>query len=398
MPAPILVVHGVANRDEHAFHAQVEDVQNRIGGDYRLIPVWWGDLGGKTEYLRDTLPDTAGVTVRGRAAGEIDEAAIVELLRGAFVTGTEQKVRSEDEREEIIIRAAQAQPDSAAQVRSEHADELARAIREAWQEATYLRLVRSDAVLEAVGRAVGAATGNVVPFDGTDEEVVTRAFTERDPFAEEVATRSVREKAGKIARAVVSEIDKVVGGVIGQVLGDVNQTLRGAWAERIGYFLGDILAYQRNQAAIQERLSKAVSEHADGWGMEGKPISVIAHSLGGVIAFDAATRSMAPLWIDGLVTFGSQPAFFEILDPRESLPRYRTGNPISLPKTIGRWTNLWEPLDVLAFAAGKVFRLHSGLSPTDLQTAHDLSYGLATHSTYWGSPELVAAIQQTVGA
>jgi pimeloyl-ACP methyl ester carboxylesterase len=115
----------------------------------------------------------------------------------------------------------------------------------------------------------------------------------------------------------------------------------------------------------------------------GKPISVIAHSLGGVIAFDAATRSSDALWIDGFVTFGSQAAFFQVLDPRPSLPLYIPGRPIRLPETIERWTSLWEPLDVLAFAAGKVFRLHSGLAPTDVRLVHDLHSGLATHGTYW---------------
>lgn len=396
MPAPVLVVHGVANRDENAFHAEVQNVQSRVGNDYELIPVWWGDLGGKTDYLRDTLPDTAGMMVRAEVAPEIDEAVIAELMRGALAAGGEQQVRSDDQKQEIVIQAAQGQLGPGAEVRSEDADQLAQAIREAWQETTYLRLVRSDTVLEAVGRAVGAATGNGEPSDGAGEEVLTRASTARDPFAEEIEIRSVREKLGTIARTVMGEIDKVVGGVVGQVLGDVNQTLRAAWAERIGCFLGDIFAYQRNQADIQERLSKAISGHAPGWGVEGKPISVVAHSLGGVIAFDAATRKTAPLWIDGFVTFGSQPAFFEVLDPRQGLPRYSTGNPIGLPGTIARWTNLWEPLDVLAFAAGKVFRLHSGLSPADLRTAHNLNYGLATHSTYWGSPELVVAIQQTL--
>jgi hypothetical protein len=53
-------------------------------------------------------------------------------------------------------------------------------------------------------------------------------------------------------------------------------------------------------------------------------------------------------------------------------------------------------LDVLAFSASKVFRLHSGLMPVDLRIAHDTGYGLYTHSAYWGCSELVTAIQQTV--
>lgn len=392
MPVPALVVHGVANRDEKAFEAQVRELQRRIGDGYELIPVWWGDLGGKTEYLRDTLPEMAAVTVRGEAATGIDEAVLAELAR-ATVAGGEDEVRSKDQREDIIVQAAQGQ--TSPEVRSEEAEELAEAVRSAWPQTTYLKLVRSAAVLEAVGRAVGAAAaGDTGPSDGGDGEFVTRS-TVQDPFTE-VDTRSVRANVGRVVRAVMSEIDKVVGGVVGQVLGDVNRNLRTTLAEPIGCFLGDILAYQRNQADIQNRLWQTVCHKTPGWGVEGKPISVLAHSLGGVIAFDAATRTEEPVWIDGLVTFGSQAAFFEVVDPRQSLPRYTSGKPIVLPKTIARWTNLWEPLDILAFAAGKVFRLHSGLNAIDIPTVHDFKSGLSTHGSYWGSPELVAAIGQTI--
>jgi hypothetical protein len=382
----------VANRHESAFRAEVEYLQDRIGGDYQLIPVWWANLGGKTEYLSDTLPDMAAMMVRAEGVPQIDETVIAELLRGAIAVGPEQEDRSDEQQQELVLRAALGQLGPAVEVRShEQMDELEQAIRNAWQETTYLRLVRSEAVLEAVGRAVGVAAENVEPSDGSEGEVLTRTSTET-----EVKTRSIREQVGRIAHAVIGEIDTVVGGVIGQVVGDVNQRLRAAWAEPIGRFLGDIVAYQSKQTEIQGLLSKAIREHAPGWGVPGKPISVIAHSLGGVIAFDAATRSSDALWIDGFVTFGSQAAFFQVLDPRPSLPLYIPGNPIILPETIERWTSLWEPLDVLAFAAGNVFRLHSGLAPTDVRLVHDLHSGLATHGTYWRSNELVTAIQQTL--
>jgi hypothetical protein len=311
---------------------------------------------------------------------------VTELMHAAFAAGS-QTVRSGDEQQEVVIRAARRRMGATYLVRSEEVDELEQTIRDAWPKTTYLRLVRSNDVLEAVGRAVAAATAET--SGDSEAEILTRGD-------EDIETRGVRDKMREIGQAVIGEIDKVVGGVMGQVLGDVNQALRAAWAEPISRFLGDILVYQRNQEEIQQRPSRAISDHAPGWGVEEKPISVVAHSLGGVIAFDAATRNPSPLWIDGFVTFGSQAAFFEVLDPRQNLPRYSSGHPVGLPRTIARWTNLWEPLDVLAFAVGKVFRLSSGVSPTDLRVSHDLNYGLATHSAYWGSNELVEAIRQTV--
>jgi hypothetical protein len=56
--------------------------------------------------------------------------------------------------------------------------------------------------------------------------------------------------------------------------------------------------------------------------------------------------------------------------------------------------SLWEPIDVLAFAVGKVFKLNSGQMPIDVRTVHDLKSGLQTHGSYWHAPELVDAIKQ----
>ncbi|MEU8728679.1 hypothetical protein AB0C68_04755 [Streptomyces tendae] len=52
-----------------------------------------------------------------------------------------------------------------------------------------------------------------------------------------------------------------------------------------------------------------------GPGPPDRPVRVVAHSLGGVVAVDMATAS-APLWTSSLLTFGSQAAFFHVCDPR----------------------------------------------------------------------------------
>jgi hypothetical protein len=134
--------------------------------------------------------------------------------------------------------------------------------------------------------------------------------------------------------------------------------------------------YQRNRAAIQSRIWDAITTHAQGYGTPDRPISVLAHSLGGVITFDAAIDAQRPLWIKTLVTFGSQPAFFHVLDPRQELSRYVRNSPVKLPATIGSWVNLWEAMDFLAFATGKVFLLHSLLA-----ASHARCQSAASHSS-----------------
>jgi hypothetical protein len=194
---------------------------------------------------------------------------------------------------------------------------------------------------------------------------------------------------------VLHELDKVVGATVGHTLGNFNQNFRANIAVPVGTFLGDVFAYQRNQLEVQARLTQALADHAPGYGTEAKPVYAIAHSLGGVLTLDMATRPRHPLWIKSLITFGSQSAFFHLLDPRdEALTVYSPAQPVKLPRSVGRWTNLWHPLDPLAFLASKVYRLHDSQVPEDRQTQHLASQGLNTHGTYWESEDLVHAIRE----
>ncbi len=382
----VLVVHGVANRDQKAFEAEVLDLQSRVGRGYNLIPAWWADLGGKTDFLEDTLPDMGGTQVRSQQ----DDRDLIALGASIASETSEFDVRANNDRENIILQSARAQIGITEEVRAE--GELEAAVHDGWNNATYLPLIHDRRALEAIGRAVAAAGGVV-----ENAEKPASAFVTRGSDDEAIDTRNIITKVGNAARVVMAEIDKVVGYTVGQVVGDLNQSLRAAWAARIGSFLGDIVAYQRRQTEVQDRLIQIIGERAPGWGTKEQQIPVVAHSLGGVIAFDAATRDHNPLWISTLVTFGSQASFFQVLDPRPSLKAYAPNSPVALPPSIARWTSLWEPLDVLAFAAGKVFKLASGDSPVDIRTVHDVKSGLGTHGTYWHCAELVSAIRRIAG-
>ncbi|MET7355471.1 hypothetical protein [Streptomyces mirabilis] len=66
--------------------------------------------------------------------------------------------------------------------------------------------------------------------------------------------------------------------------------------------------------------------------------------------------------------------------------------PVHSPASLNRWTNLWEPLDVLAFAASEVFELHDGTALVDLPVSHQASTGMWTHSAYWSLPYVASVI------
>ncbi|MGW0994543.1 hypothetical protein ACWD5V_14750 [Streptomyces sp. NPDC002523] len=188
-------------------------------------------------------------------------------------------------------------------------------------------------------------------------------------------------------------LDRVAGAAIQAAAGRLNNALRTKFGPGTTRFLGDVLVYQRHREAIHARVRKSIDSVDPALGRTPeRPVRVVAHSLGGVIAVDMAIAA-TPLWTSSLLTFGSQAAFFHACDPRggQILP-YSGNQPVALPPSLARWTNLWEPLDMLAFVAAGVFQLHDGSTPIDISVPHAASTGVWTHSSYWDLPSVASEI------
>ena len=380
MADPVLVVHGVANRDKGSFEAQVADLNKRTGNAWRFVPVFWGDLGARVEDLQDTVPQPRSLSVRGEPAA-VDPALVASLLAG---TGGPALTRSGEEGWRVVADAATGgAPDrSPYLVRGgEDAEVIRQAIAEEWAQTTTLQNVTDSALLAEIGRSIAT---------GLSEE------GDRGP----VAVRGLGEELKARVKGLVKGIDQAVGAVVGLLAGRLNEFLRTQLGPGLGEFLGDVFVYQRHRREIESRLWEVVDREAPGWGTEQKPLKVVAHSLGGVLSFYTAVAPTGGrrLWIDRFVTFGSQSAFFHVLDPLGGgLAAYHHGARVELPPAIGGWTNLWEPLDPLAFLAGKVFLLSpasAGKAPTDVEIPHRASSPLWTHSVYWTEAALVEEIRR----
>lgn len=168
-------------------------------------------------------------------------------------------------------------------------------------------------------------------------------------------------------------------------------------------FYADIIVYQSHtyRVRIQQRVREVIDQtFGPGAGSADRPVKVIAHSLGGVITFDMACMAEDPLHLESFITLGSQPGFFHLQDPREGIEPFE-GEPVALPSTIGRWTNVWDEYDVLAFLASGVFKMHDGSSPTDVRvrgTRSRLRGGLLlrSHMTYFRNKDTAAAIVRSL--
>lgn len=217
--------------------------------------------------------------------------------------------------------------------------------------------------------------------------------------------RGDRHRSTVINKAYKQHSDTARSQVRGY-LGDKFRSARLWLTQQTLPFIADVIVYQSHtyRAKIQQRVREVIErELGPDAGSASQPIKVVAHSLGGVVTFDMACANENPLHLKALVTLGSQPAFFHLLDPREDLDPYQDEQPVTLPPTIRAWTNVWDEYDMLAFATGEVFRLHDGSIPKDVRvraTRSRLRGGLMmrSHLSYFTQAETAEAIIRTMAA
>lgn len=389
MAIPVLVVHGVANRDRGAFERRVRLLNTGVGEAWSFIPVFWGDLGAAIEGLDATLPPRTWGEVRGSPDAGADDPVFRDLFAsGALASATSipDEVRSDVTKQELVARSAGDAVDpapAAHMVRStSQAQEVETAVRDVWNESVNIRKISDPGILREIGRAIG---------DGVQAAAVD---------SQAIETRGVGGDIRALTRAVFNAVDKSLGQVIGRAGGFINDQLRRSIIPGLTQFLGDVVVYHHRVQEIRQRIYDAVEAHAPGFGTKDRPIHVVAHSLGGIVALDAAVSPIADrrLWIDRFITFGSQPAYFHVVEPRgaEVAPYVLGRPPVRLPPSIRRWVNIWEPMDLVAFVTSRVFEMSDGSKPKDVELSHRTGSGLWTHSAYWEHPDAIAEIRQAL--
>ncbi|MEU7524387.1 serine peptidase [Saccharothrix sp. NPDC042600] len=107
-----------------------------------------------------------------------------------------------------------------------------------------------------------------------------------------------------------------------------------------------------------------------------KPRTVIAHSLGSVVAYEA-------LWacpdepVDLLITLGSPLAMPHVVFPRlDPRPADERG---ARPPGVARWVNLADPGDLIALPPGGLSRRFTGVDTDDHDVVHAFDFHLAAN-------------------
>jgi hypothetical protein len=426
---PLVFVHGVnvrhgETKEEQAKFAEGvrrrDDLFRAVGlaglvappAELHIENPYWGDLGAKFRYdlvsvpsdgvenfgpgdelmarvLQETLPQDAAVAMA--SSPPADGTFLLTLARrhslavavDALVTASALDVPDEGE--------------SAAAPSGELAAFAARAMRyvESDPDLAWLADPTTDdefverLLLEVQARQAAAATTET--FGGIKlPEGLKRAAKKLG----HVATAAVRATVDAAKGVVRGAVGAVVGGVVGVVGGAaiaaapnaVVGAARPVATRRAGLFFGDVFAYLANRAPIQQIVVDALNA-ADAKRTTADPrLVVIAHSMGGNIVYDLLTSVLAnTLRIDALVTVGSQVGLFKELalyteDHPASvagpLAGAGSGTKVPKPARVGTWVNVFDPIDVLGFAAAGVFTdvrdfaVSNETSPLDAHTMY----------------------------
>jgi hypothetical protein len=139
---------------------------------------------------------------------------------------------------------------------------------------------------------------------------------------------------------------------------------------------GDILLYQNRGAEIRWFIRDRIAEARE-------PVTLLAHSLGGVACVDLLALEYLPK-VKGLITVGSQaPLFYEL----DCLAGRRFGTP--LPDHFPPWLNIYDPHDFLSYVGAVVFPDRV----KDVEAASGQPFPVS-HSAYWANPDVWAQVAE----
>jgi hypothetical protein len=139
-------------------------------------------------------------------------------------------------------------------------------------------------------------------------------------------------------------------------------------------FMGDIIFYQARGEQLRELLLEHIRHVTP-------PITLLAHSLGGVACVDILVQHHLPE-VHTLVTAGSQAPLLYEMDMLQSLPFGQ-----SLPAHFPPWLNIYDMRDILSYVGGDLFpgRIQ------DVRVNNRHAYPQA-HNIYWTNPETWQAV------
>jgi hypothetical protein len=377
--ATVVFIHGTGAREPgfSKLAGRVAAGLTSLRDGLRIVPYYWGGTHGATLAAGGvSLPAEPGGTARGLAEGDLDDestaawaalyadpyAELALAAAGAQVVERPPGSLPPDQaiRERLIALAAQGDAPAA-----ELGPGLARAATGLAAHQLLAPAARAIAPDDLAALAARSVTARVIA-DALDADApLVPVGDSRDAVADRLAVALGAQPRGT-ERGVRSLVLRVAGSAASRAV----VRRRRALTEAAHPAAGDILRYLSRGEAARAELRDLVT------GLE-PPVTLVGHSLGGIIALDTLISAPLPQ-VRLLVTAGSQGPF---LYESGSLPSLE--HPASLPSHVPDWLNLYDPRDLLSY-------LGAGLFPgrvTDVAVDSRQPFP-ASHSAYWTNPEV----------
>jgi hypothetical protein len=174
--------------------------------------------------------------------------------------------------------------------------------------------------------------------------------------------------------------------------------LRSKLHENAALFFGDVMTYLNERGAsrddagpIASKVMAAIDESLTS--PSKTPLVIVAHSMGGNIAYDILSQFRPDLRCDVLVTVGSQVGLFEELcllakGKAQGCPDL---DKVAALSNVGRWINVFDYNDVLGFAASRIF---DGVDDYAYSTGKGV---LKAHGSYFVMPSFYRRLATRLG-
>ena len=383
---PIVFVHGVATRRGTQYDEAValrdallrRYVYDRLGLDagVSVTNAYWGDEAADFRWHHASVP-SEGVEAFG------SDAPLEDVLLAEMVDGD---IQSDDR---VLLSIAVADPESAFDLLWSAA---AKGVQGEDADAFSGLAQRASQLMPRLSAADVASAA-------TDEELVER-------WVEILVSEQPVDPEESFGSAINKALDGLNEGLI-RVRGAGNRLLgRGAVKllrsklhESGALFMGDVMSYLNERGStldeagsiaskVMSDLDQAVAQAPD------TPLVVIAHSMGGNIAYDILSHFRPDLECDLLLTVGSQVGLFEelCLLARGKQERCPEIDKVSALPNVHRWMNVFDYNDVLGFAASKIF-----------DGAQDFAYSTGTgvvkaHGSYFVRPSFYRRLAERIGS
>ncbi|MEU6025170.1 hypothetical protein [Micromonospora sp. NPDC047134] len=361
---PLVYVHGIANRQESNGYEAKSELRDSLFQQF-ILPVigdprkaeihspYWGGQAGKLRWNGSSFSSAFGPA--GRTLGAEDELGLA-LQAAATEDSTDP--------DRILLTIARRDLSDVVDVLSSVGPEPT--------EAQARDLAEAAGMLTAYVKRREAAVpderdGDRYPWlDEVDDDVdmLDRLLTEATPPDQRQRFLgpgdAVRDWLSQARLRLRRGVAVVRGAPVTAMAGLLRLPIPGLMADMVG----DIFTYlgQRGHVGAPGPIIERVLEYLDAAARERTPhrrLTVIAHSLGGVIAYDLLSHYRPDLVVDHLVTVGSQVGLFAELGLFQAVDRTlpRAAQPrIDPPPNIRHWINVVDRADFLAFRAEPIFR------------------------------------------